>query len=330
MMKTCVGIFMVVLGLFTTEARAELEDWTAEPLKGVQLKTVAYRGWVPTQTEPLRGTLILIPGRHGDGRPMAADPKWQELAASVGFALIACQFADGEPFPYQNEVQGEVAGSIAGAVRHLGEATKHPELDKAPLAFWGTSAGSNVSVNCATYFPARVIAIATSKGTSGPMPQLPPGKDEIPMFFALGAKDKPEWIAESKKNIEAGWKKRAPWTLAFNKNEGHEVGKSLDVARPFLKAAIEQRFMAPKPGTAMGGGTGSSSIFKTTPRPVGGASAAKTPVVAKLEKIDPRNGWLGDPDTLDVGPVATFKGNRAKAVWLPDEATANAWQAYLR
>src|SRR5687768_9710270 len=124
MMKTCVGILMVVLGLFTGEARAQLEDWTAEPLKGVQLKTVAYRGWVPAQTEPLRGALILMPGRRGEGRPMAADPKWQELAASVSFALIACQFTDAEPFPYQHEVQGEVAGSIAGAVRHLGEATK--------------------------------------------------------------------------------------------------------------------------------------------------------------------------------------------------------------
>jgi hypothetical protein len=165
------------------------------------------------------------------------------------------------------------------------------------------------------------------------MPQLPPGKDEIPMFFAIGGKDRPEWLADAKKNIEPGLKKRAPWTVALNKNEGHEVGKSLEVARPFLKAAIEQRLMPPKPGaTPLGGGT--ASIFKTTPRPVGGgsgATAAKTPVImVKLSKIDPRNGWLGDPDTLDVGPAATFKGNRAKAVWLPDEVTANAWQQYLR
>ena len=322
-MKKCVSVFVVVLGLCTGVAQAQLQEWTAPPLTGVQLKTVAYKGWVPAQAEQLRGTLVLIPGRHGDGRGMAADPKWQELAASVGFAVIGCQFSDGEPFPYQNEVQGEMAKAISAAVSKLAELSKHPELDKAPLAFWGTSAGSNVSVNFATVFPARVIAIATSKGTSGPRGELPAGKDEIPMLFALGEKDKPEWVADSKKNIEAGLRKRAPWSMALNKNEGHEVGRSLELVRPFLKAAIEQRFQAPKAAS------GTASIFKTTPKPMGGgAVTAAAPV--KLGKIDPRNGWLGDPDTLDVGPAATFKGNKAKAVWLPDEATAKAWQDYLK
>jgi dienelactone hydrolase len=312
-----------ILGIWLASAQAQLQEWTAPALTGVKLKTVAYKGWVPAQTEPLRGTLVLIPGRHGDGRGMAADPKWQELATSVGFAVIGCQFTDGEPFLYQNEVQGEMAKAISAAVSKLAELSKRPELDKAPLAFWGTSAGSNVSVNYATVFPARVIAIATSKGTSGPRGELPAGKDEIPMLFALGEKDKPEWVADSKKNIEAGLRKRAPWTLAASKNEGHEVGRSLEVVRPFLKAAIEQRFQAPKAA----GGT--ASIFKTTPRPLGGAGASAA-APAKLGKIDPRNGWLGDPDTLEVEPAATFKGNKARAVWLPDETTAKAWQGYLR
>ena len=38
----------------------------------------------------------------------------------------------------------------------------------------------------------------------------------------------------------------------------------------------------------------------------------------------------GPPDTLEVAPAAAFKGNKAKAVWLPDETTAKAWQDYLR
>ena len=315
----------VILGLGTGAARAQFQEWTADPLTGVQIKTVAFKGWIPTQTEPLRGTLVLIPGRHGDGRGMAADPKWQELATSIGFAVIGCQFADGEPYNYQHDPQGEVARAISAAVTHLGEASKHPELERAPLAFWGTSAGSNVSMRYATFFPTRVIAIATSKGTSGPQADLPPGKDEIPMFFALGVKDKAEWLAESQKNIEAGLKKHAPWTLAISKNEGHEVGKSLEVCRPFLKAAVEQRFLAPKSTS-----TASTSIFKTTPRPMGGGMVKPVTTPVKLEKIDARNGWLGDADTLEIAPAATYKGSKAKAVWLPDEITAKAWQAYLR
>jgi dienelactone hydrolase len=323
MMRICVSVFAITLAFWMPSAEAQFHEWTAPALTGVKLKTVAYKGWLPAQTEPLRGTLVLIPGRHGDGRGMAADPKWQELATSVGFAVIGCQFADGEPFPYQNEVQGEMAKAISAAVSRLAELSKHPELDKAPLAFWGISAGSNVSVNYATVLPGRVVAIATSKGTSGPRAELPAGKDEIPMLFAIGEKDKPEWVADSRKNIDAGLRKRAPWTLAVNKNEGHEVGRSLELVRPFLKAAIEQRFQAPTAGAA------TASIFKTTPRPLGGgASSAAAPV--KLGKIDPRNGWLGDPETLEVAPAAAFKGNKTKAVWLPDETTAKAWQVYLR
>jgi len=322
-MKICIWLAVLVLTASPRTVLAQFHEWTAEPLKGVQIKTVAFKAWIPVRTEPLRGTLLLIPGRHGDGRNLAADRKWQELASSVGFALVGCQFADGEPFPYQNEVQGEVARAISSAVSHLAQQSKHPELENAPLALWGTSAGANVAVNYASVFPARVAAIATSKGTSGARTELPPGKDDIPMFFAIGERDKAEWVADSLKNIEAGLKKRAPWTVAVSKKEGHEVGKSLDVARPFLRAAIEQRLQAPKAAA------GATSIFKTTPRPIGGSSTrAVTP--AKLGKIDPRSGWLGDPDTYEVAPASTFKRGKAEAVWLPDESTAKAWQAYLR
>ena len=325
-MKMCVGIFAAVLGFCAVVAQAQqFQEWSGQPLAGVQIKTVAFKGWIPTQTEPLRGTFVLIPGRHGDGRGMAADPKWQELAASVGFAVIGCQFTDGDPFLYQNDPQGEVSKAISTAVSRLAELSKHPELDKAPLALWGTSAGSNVSANYASVFPVRVIAFASSKGTSGPRFELPPGKEEIPMLFAIGEKDKPEWVADSKKNIEAGLKKRAPWVVAISKNEGHEVGKSLELARPFLKAAIEQRFQAPKTAS-----TNSASIFKTTPRPMGGTATSPATAPVKLGKLDPRNAWLGDPDTLEVAPAAMFKGNKTKAIWLPDEPTAKAWQDYLR
>jgi dienelactone hydrolase len=315
-MRKNLGWIVGILGIWLAPAEAQLHEWTAPELTGVKLKTVAYKGWTPAQAEPLRGTLVLIPGRHGDGRNMAADPKWQELATSTGFAVIGCQFANGEPYLYQHEVEGEMAKAITTAVSKLAELSKHPELEKAPLAFWGTSAGANVSVNFATAVPARVIAIATSKGTSGPKAELPAGKADIPMLFAIGEKDKPEWVAESKQNIEAGLKKRAPWTIAPNKSEGHELGRSLELVRPFLKAAIEQRLQGPQTGGS-------------TPRPVSSGGRGASTLV-KLNKIDPRQGWLGDLETLEVAQATTFKGNKKKAVWLPDETTAKAWQTYLR
>jgi hypothetical protein len=168
-----------------------------------------------------------------------------------------------------------------------------------------------------------VIAMAGSKGSWGPGPENPAGKDDIPMLFVIGGKDKPEWITSSLPNIEAGQKRHAPWTLALQKNEAHDSAPGLPLVRAFLKASIEQRFTAPKTTAA------STSIFKTTPRPMGGASKT-APATVKLEKVDQKQGWLGDPDTYEVAPAAAYKGNKAKAQWLPDEATAKAWQDYMR
>jgi dienelactone hydrolase len=299
----------VMLALALMDARAEVYEWAGEPIRDVQINTVAYKAWIPERAEPLRGTLVLIPGRHGDGRGMADDAGWQEVGKATGFAVMGCQFTDGEPGLYQFDQRGEVAKAINTAISKLAVLSKHPELEKAPLAFWGTSAGSNVSAKYADHFPERVAAFASSKGTGGPGGQLGRGKDEIPMFFAVGMQDKAEWVAGSKSNIEAGLKKHAPWTVAYQKNEGHDIGSSLDVARPFLKAAIELRL---SPAATTGG---APSIFKTPPKTIGGTKTPAAPV--RLTKIDPRTGWLGDPEKMEIAPAATFKGPKAKAIWLP-------------
>ncbi len=308
---------------YSAVADSGFHEWQGEALPGVQLQTVAYKAWLPERTTPLRGTLVLIPGRHGDGRGLASDAGWQEVGSAVGFAVIGCQFTNGEPYLYQGDPQGEVARAINSAVSKLAVLSKHPELEKAPLAFWGTSAGSNVAGRYSDFFPERVAAFASSKGTSGPGPQLSRAKEGIPMFFAVGLKDKPEWVAGSRTNIETGLKKNAPWAVAYHKNEGHEVGKSLGVAQTFLKAAIELRLSPAK------GSTAPVSVFKTAPRPMGG-SASTTATALRLTKADPRTGWSGNAEGQTIAPLESFKGSKASGTWLPDETTAKAWLEYLR
>jgi dienelactone hydrolase len=315
------GLAAIVFGWGNSTAASI--DWTAEPLKEVKIETVAFRGWSPDTTEPLQGTLVLIPGRHGDGRSMAGDARWQTLATNLHFAILACQFTNGDPGLYQGDDRGTVAKAINEAVEHLAKESRHPELTKAPLAFWGTSAGSNVSSRYCTHYPERVAAFASSKGTWGPSGDVSRSNTEIPMFFAIGQKDNPEWVAASTQNIEKGMKAQTPWTLALHPSEGHGVGASLDVAIPFLESAVKQRL-----GVA-DGGSSSGSIFKSQ-LPSVGSSSISSSSSTKLKKIDIHAGWLGDPKTLDIAAYDQFKGSKSKAVWLPDEATAMAWQAYLR
>ncbi len=318
--KLGLAVGMVVIA---GKAIAATHEWTADPLKEVQINTVAFRGWIPDTTKPLAGTLVLIPGRHGDGRGMADDPRWQKLATELDFAILACQFTDGEPFPYQSDAHGEVAKCLNKAVEHLSELSGKAELMKAPLAFWGVSAGSNVSSRYCVFFPERVAAFASSTGTCGPGGEISAKNLEIPMFFAIGGTDKPDWVTGSVANVERGSGK-APWTLAFHKTAGHGTGKSLDVIVPFLLATVKQRLGTAAPST------GTTSIFKSELPSIGSSSRPATGTQKALKKLNLQSGWLGNPETYDVSPYAAYKGSKTKAVWLPDEPTALAWQTYLR
>ena len=324
MKAICSGLFLALLSTVVCgKAVAATQDWAAEPLKEVQINTVAFRGWIPETTKPLSGVLVLIPGRHGDGRGMAGDPRWQKLAGDLDFAILACQFSDGDRGLYQNDAHGEVAKCINAAVDHLGELASKPELKKAPLAFWGVSAGSNVSSRYCVFFPDRVAAFASSTGTCGPGGEITPKTMDIPMLFAIGGTDKPEWVKDSLANAERGQAK-APWTIALQKTAGHGVGKSMDVVVPFLLATVKQRLGVATPSQTP------KSIFKSELPNIGSSSHPAADTQKPLKKLSLPSGWLGNPDTYDVAACADYKGPKSKAVWLPDEPTALAWQSYLR
>jgi pimeloyl-ACP methyl ester carboxylesterase len=303
------GFWVAVSGV--TAAAQTVHDWEAGPLPEASLKTVNFRAWLPEGEGPVNGILFLIPGRHGDGRGMANDSGWQALGQALRFAVVGCQYADGEAFPYQGDPANSVSKSLDAAANKLAELSGKTELGKAPFAFWGHSAGSNVSANYCNYDPDRVVAFAGSKGTSGPNGALPKGKDEIPMLFAIGKNDKAEWVQESVKNVENGMKEKAPWVLALNAREGHDIGGSLNLIRPFLKSVIRMRLGLSEDGMASSASNSGSGKVK-------------------LEKVTIKQGWLGDPVTYDIASVDSYSGKKKEAIWLPDEEVAKLWQAYLK
>ncbi len=298
-------------------------DWTSEPLKDAQINTVAFRGWVPDTTDPLSGVLVLIPGRHGDGRGMADSAQWQQLANEVGFGILGCQFADGDTGRYQSDDKGEVAKAINDAVNELAKRSGKPELVDSPLAFWGHSAGSNVSSKYCGFYPERVAAMGSSKGTWGPGGNSTAKFLEVPMIYAVGANDNPEWVKSATSNFDKGQGK-APWTLALQPNEGHGLEASLDVISPFLISVINQRLGKASPAASQ-----SSSIFKSE-LPKIGSTSSPSKAKTSLVKLNLREGWLGDPKTYEIAAYSDFKGSKSSAIWLPDETVALAWQSYLR
>ena len=273
-------------------------DYDAGPAPKAGLAGAQFRLWVPRGVM-LRGVLVLIAGRGGDSRPMGADPAWQALAKKLQLGLATCRLAhpSENPFHYQMDPNGVTTALLEGAVNALLTRAKVP-LHDPPLAFWGHSAGAAVSQNFASRRPDRVLAVVLlrSPWETG---EAAPGKISVPTLLLVGKNDRPSWVMGALMHYQTARASGAPWTLALSPVEGHEFGKTEPLTFAFLSSVIPLRLPSP----------GNPALPKITPE---------------------TSGWLGNPDTLETAPLARFKGDKREATWLPDEATAKAWRAYLR
>ncbi len=285
-----------------SEAASATAEWTAPSLPDTfGLEYAKFRWWAPEGVTP-RGVLVLLPGRGGDGRGMADNAQWRTLAQELQFGLVGCALKNRKetPFSYQGDPNGGISDLVNRAVNELLAQNGHKIKDP-PLAFYGHSAGANVSQNYAGRYPKRVAGAVLMRCPNG-SGKLAPGKTEVPLLIVVGKKDKAEWVETSLRHYEEGRGKMALWTLAAHPEEGHGVGKTKELSVAFLKGAVEQRLGEAKAGQGL----------------------------VKPKKVSRQNGWLGDPESFEIGDSRTFKGKKQKATWFPDEATAVAWQNYLK
>jgi pimeloyl-ACP methyl ester carboxylesterase len=277
-------------------------DYEISPIpKSAGLEAAKFRWWAPADTQ-VRGVLVVIPGRGGDARGMTGDSAWQALATRIQFGILGCMLKNPkeDTATYQFDVNGAVSDLLNKAVdaelAQNGQRVKNP-----PLAFWGHSAGGNVTQQYASRHANRVVAAVLVRATEGPG-GLAPGKDGVPMLIFVGKKDKPEWVTASLANYEKGRAVHAIWSLALNPSEGHEVGKTQALAFAHITAAVALRLPL--------------QTFSSE--------------TAKPKQLGKESGWLGDTETFEVAEYNQFKGKKKSATWLANEATAKAWQDYLR
>lgn len=247
------------------------------------LSAAKFRWWAPDNVK-VRGVLLLIPGRDGDGRGMASDEAWRALATQLQFGIVACylHIAKDDPFTYQGDPKGVVSDllnkSINAVLAQNGLTLKNP-----PLAFWGHSAGGNVTQQYMIHHANRVAGAVLMRATAGPG-DLAPGKGDVPTLIFVGGKDKPDWVKSALEYYELGHAAHAAWTLALNPKEGHEIGHTQALASAYLAAAVSLRLP-----TQTYSGEGAKPI-----------------------KLNKQAGWLGDPDSLEVAVAGQFKGKKRK------------------
>jgi len=270
-----------------------LLDYKAAPR--ANFTTAAFRFWSPAYDQPIRGIVVLTPGANGDGRKKLSDPAWRDFARKYRLALVAC-FMQG---PDYYDASGGTGDALLEALTDFARQSSHPEIALAPLLLYGESAGGQFNYDFAIWKPARVIAFVVNKG--GFYSDRPPDPQAyaVPGLFFLGEKDEDYRVTAITRVWTEGRRQGALWALAPQPNSGHEFTRTAAVAQVFFEAVLKGRL--PDAATAL----------------------------APMKPIRESQGWLGNLTTHEFHAAARDTRPARDAAWLPDEASAIAWKAFV-
>jgi hypothetical protein len=312
-------------------------DYPASTASNELQIAVTYELWIPDSVRTLRGIIL---HQHGagttasiEGSTAAHDLHWQALARKWDCALW------GSSYHVQNEKIDTSPGAselwfdprrgsekaFLKALADFAAKSGHPEIERIPWALWGHSGGGIWSDVMTTLHPDRVIAVWMRSGSalmflSHPeftRPDVPTALYKIPMMTNPGVKEKPKMPPPDPDTRTEGEKMKGPWLgniatfkeyrahggligLAPDPRTGHECGDSRYLAIPFLDACLAARLPD---------------------------SESKE---QKLKPMDASKAWLAPLFGDEAKPAKEFKGDRDKAVWLPNEAVAKAWMEYVK
>ena len=125
-------------------------------------------------------------------------------------------------------------------IRELGTTSHHPELEKAPLLFFGHSAGAHFTVTFLSWRPDRVAGFAIVNGGHGRW-STSDAKAKMPGLWMLGEKDSEVVREGMTEGFSKGRRQGAPWAFAIQPGAGHELGKARPLAIAFFDAIFQAR-----------------------------------------------------------------------------------------
>jgi uncharacterized protein (TIGR03435 family) len=253
----------------------------------------AFRYWSPGYSQSIRGIVVLVPGANQDGRSMLDDAAWQNFAQEHRLALVSCFILGSDP----TDGSGD---ALERAIATFAAQSAHPELPHAPLLMYGESAGGQFNYNFAFWKPTRVLAFIANKGGIYNDESPDPRAYAIPGLFFIGMNDTKSRIDTITKIWADGRRQGALWALAPQPNSAHEFSKTPAIARTFFRAVLDSRL--PNPTTAVDG--------------------------ARMKPMNESQGWIGDLTTHEIRPAASDVPAMDSA-WLPNQAIATAWRAFV-
>ena len=253
--------------------------------------------WVP-EGKPLRGIL------HFDGRQAGAPKSWQPFCERHGLVW----------FPHEGDdiLQEKRLAEIAAEL-------KHPELINAPVIRVGLSSNGGSTILLSHQHPDRMLAGVAHQ----PLPPFAKGNEgfnfnrinekgnlegkvhdlsqsfRVPCILQAGENDPVCGTIMAYGLADYARRQKAPWTYFCLPRGGHGNVVPSELLMAWLDGVLTQRLPA------------DVDLSKGLP---------------KLNDIRIEAGWLANPHTLEIAEFAKYAGDKSKATWLPNEASAVAWK----
>jgi poly(3-hydroxybutyrate) depolymerase len=266
---------------------------------GANYNIATMRLWYPAGVSHVTGVLILFPGSNGDGTSMIYDSVWNPFATTNHMAMVGTYFTDyvvSSDEQYVQAVKGSGTALLHG-INLLAATTGRCDVIGAPLLLWGVSAGGEFAFDFTAWLPERVIAFNTNKGGYYHPPTPTAAETHVPAMIFVGGQDTAFRINSLQTLYNAGRGAGAPWAYVLERTQGHVTGDSRELFASFAQAILPLRL------------------------PLSGST---------LLPISQSNGYIGDLNTHAVTAASTSgPANLAQTAWLPDLATANAWQVVV-
>ncbi len=296
--------------------------YEASAKPGELIYPVNYTVWVPPGVKSLRGVIV---HQHGCGEGScksgltgAYDLHWQALATKHDCALLAPSYEQPDKAECQMwcDPRNGSDAAFQKALVDLGAKSGHAELAKVPWALWGHSGGGHWSGGMTLLHPERVAAACLRSGV--PMLEanpdrptikpytLPDAVTSVPIMCNLGTK---EGVTVKEGRFAGAWAANEKFFTAV-RGKGGLIGVSID---PFTAHECgNQRYFTILWLDAC--------LSARLPEKSGGA----------LKPMPTKSAWLAPLLGTEAVAAAKFTGEKAKAVWLPNEAIAKAWAIYVK
>jgi hypothetical protein len=272
--------------------------------------------FLPHEVRQFRGVIVVI--NWGPlSQHLYEDPQWRKLSRTLATGLVHVRISniassvktrvtpsgriapDLAPVtrPERNAALDGVADAFLTLLDRLAEESRHQELKRAPMLFWGHSAGGSFGPTFAALHPGRTIAFVRYHTHQRGLPLDMKVATQIPALLFAGRNDEQAGVEDIQTLWKNGRSIGAPWTFVLRSDAPHSsveaLKKANHLAIPWITAVFRERLPAPGAG---------------------------------LRRLSDSAAWMGDQETLAIASHGSFSGSKTDASWLPDETSARAWR----